>query len=474
MTHRLSGRAASAPRRLAALLLLALGATACGGGTQPAAPPTPPPPGTEPPPRLSDEQLLTLVQERTFRYFWEGAEPNSGMARERIHVGETQADRNVVTTGGSGFGLMAILAGMERGFVPREAGLDRLTRIVGFLETADRFRGAWPHWLNGETGRVQPFSARDDGADLVETAFLVQGLLTVRQYLLRGGGEAERTLAARIDTLWRGVDWDWFRQGGQPVLYWHWSPSQGWAINHAIRGYDEALITYVLAAGSPTHPVPPEVYHQGWARDGGIRLAGHSQYGHTLELRHNGAEQFGGPLFWAHYSFLGLDPRGLSDRYATDYFAHNRAHTLINRQWSVNNPQGFRGYGPGAWGLTASYSRNEDGSIGYRAHRPGDDVGVISPTAALSSFPYTPEESAAALRHFHEEHGRQLWGEYGFYDAFSPHFGWYPQRYLAIDQGPIVVMIENHRTGLLWDLFMSAPEVQAGLRALDFRSPRVR
>lgn len=457
------------PAVAAALLALAL-AGGCGGAAPRVVEPEPEPePPAEP---LSDEALMTLVQERTFRYFWDGAEPNSGMARERYHVDEPQGDRHVVTTGGSGFGIMALIVGVERGFITRAQGVERLTRIVGFLETADRFHGVWPHWLNGETGRVQPFSARDDGADLVETAFLVQGLLTARQYLLRGDA-AEQALAARIDTLWRGVQWDWHRKGGEDVLYWHWSPTQGWAINHAIRGYDETHITYVLAAASPTHPIPPEVYHRGWARDGAIRHPAHSQYGHRLALRHNGAEQYGGPLFWAHYSYLGLDPRGLGDDYADDYFAHHRAHTLINRQWCINNPNGYRGYGPGAWGLTASYTRTESGGVGYRAHRPGADTGVIAPTAALGSFPYTPEESMAAMRHFYEAHGRELWGPFGFYDAFSPHFAWYPKRYLAIDQGPIVVMIENHRTGLLWELFMSAPEVKDGLRRLGFRSPHL-
>ncbi len=461
------------PARSVSPLVLALVVTAgaCGRTTSPAAVRPDPPDPVE---QMSDDSLMTLVQERTFQYFWDGAEPNSGMARERFHVDNVypEDDRNVVTTGGTGFGLMAILVGIERGFITRQQGIERFEKIVGFLESADRWHGVWPHWLHGESGRVKPFGWDDDGADLVETAFLVQGLLTVRQYL-RQEDAREAALAGRIDTLWREVQWDWHRQGGQDVLYWHWSPNYGWKRNHPIRGYDETLITYILAASSPTHPIPPEVYHEGWARSGAIRLPGHQQYGYTLELRHNGAERYGGPLFWAHYSYLGLDPRGLRDQYASDYFAHNRNHTLINRQWCINNPNNFLGYGPGVWGLTASYSRREDGGVGYRAHRPGEDVGVIAPTAALSSIPYTPAESLQAMRHFYYELGRKLWGPYGFYDAFSTHYDWFPQRYLAIDQGPIVVMIENHRTGLLWDLFMSAPEVKEGLRKLGFQSPHL-
>lgn len=417
--------------------------------------------------RLSAESLLTLVQRQTFRYFWDAADEHSGMALERIHVGRVSAaERNgAVATGGSGFGLMALLVGVERGFVSREAVVERLHRMVGFLERADRFHGAWPHWLNGETGEVIPFSVRDDGADIVETSYLAQGLLTVRQYLRSGHGREQR-LAARIDRLWEGIEWSWFRRDAENVLYWHWSPGHGWAMNHPVRGYNECLITYVLAASSPHHAIPPEVYHEGWARDGKI-VRTTKTTGLHLALKHNGAGERGGPLFWAHYSFLGLDPRGLKDRYA-DYWEHNRSHVLLNREYCVENPLGFRGYGEDCWGLTASYS------IGfYAAHSPERDLGVISPTAALSSFPYAPGEALAALEHFYHDLGDTLWGPYGFFDAFSEEKRWTSDGYLAIDQGPIIVMIENHRTGLLWNLFMSCPEVRRGLERLGFTSPHL-
>lgn len=421
---------------------------------------------------LSDDSLLTLVQERTFQYFWDGAEPNSGMARERFHVDGVYPsnDKNVVTSGGSGFGIMAVVVGMERGFITRQEGVQRLQKITNFLETADRFHGVWPHWMFGETGRVKPFGREDDGGDLVETAFLVQGLLTARQYL-RDGTKEEQNLAAKIDTLWKEVEWDWHRRGGQNVLYWHWSPNYGWAKDFPLEGYNEVLITYVLAAASPTHGIPAEVYHEGWARSGGI-TSSETTYGYDLILSHNGAQKYGGPLFWAHYSYLGLDPRGLKDQYA-DYWELNKNHTLINREWCIENPNDYQGYGKENWGLTASYTRNEDGSVGYAAHRPGDDRGVISPTAALSSFPYTPEYSMDMLKNLYYNLRNSVFGPYGFYDAYSLEYGWFPQRYLAIDQGPIVVMMENHRTGLLWDLFMSAPEVKEGLKKLGFESPHL-
>jgi hypothetical protein len=422
----------------------------------------------EAPAALTDEQLLDTIQHATFQYFWEGAEPRSGLARERYHVDGIypQDDKNIVTSGGSGFGIMALIVGMERGFITRQQGVERMDTMIAFLERCDRFHGAWPHWLNGETGKVKPFSTKDDGGDLVETAYLVQGLLAMKQYL-DPENEEEAELRKRITDLCHGVEWDWYQKGGEPVLYWHWSPRYGWEMNHQIRGYNECLITYVLGASSPTHPITAEAYHKGWARGGAIR-GEHEKYGLTLELNHNGDEEYGGPLFWAHYSYLGLDPRNLKDAYA-DYWQNNRNQTLINYYYCVENPHHFQGYGENCWGLTASYSPG-----GYAAHSPANDLGVISPTAALSSMPYTPEESLRAARYFNDSLGSELMGPFGFYDAFSLEQNWFPERYLAIDQGPIVVMIENYRTGLLWGLFMKNEEVRNGLDRLGFQYTDIR
>jgi hypothetical protein len=414
--------------------------------------------------QIPDDSLLTLVQYRTFQYFWDGAEPVSGMARERFHMDDVypENDKNVVTTGGSGFGLMAIITGMERGFITRDEGYARLNKIVSFLTKADRFHGAWPHWLYGETGKVKPFSTYDDGADIVETSYLIQGLLAVKQYL-KNGAPSQKLLANNIDKLWKDVDWNWFTQGQNDILYWHWSPNYQWKMNLPIRGYNECLIPYILAASSPAHSVSPDVYHKGWARSGGI-VSNNEKYGYKLILKYNGSEEYGGPLFWAHYSYLGLDPRGLKDKYA-DYWQLNRNLTLIDHQWCIENPNHYKNYGEKCWGLTSSYSLD-----GYSGHAPGSgrDLGVISPTASLSSFPYTPSYSMEALKFFYYDLGSKIFGTYGFYDAFSIQNNWYPQKYLAIDQGPILVMIENYRTGLLWKLFMSNPDIQQGLTKLGF------
>jgi hypothetical protein len=439
---------------------------------------------------ISDDSLLTLVQYRTFQYFWEGAEPNSGLARERLHMDDIypQDDKHIVTTGGSGFGLMAILVGVERGFITREEAFQRFQKIVDFLEKADRFHGAWPHWLNGETGKVKPFSQYDDGGDLVETAFLVQGLLAVKQYFV-DGNEEEQQLAQKIDQLWREVEWDWYTKGGEDILYWHWSPKHEWKMDFGVTGYNECMVMYILAASSPTHPIDPEVYHKGWAMNGDIS-GEYTTFGHTLPLKQHVDPRKGGPLFWAHYSWLGLDPRGLSDKYA-NYWDNNVAHTLINRQHCINNPNNYAGYGEDAWGLTSSYSvpgaaafvrgqsdekpeSSNSQQTSYAGHRPSFDLGVIAPTAALSSMPYAPEKVLPVIRHFYEDLGDKIWGVYGFYDAFSEEYEWYPKRYLAIDQGPIPVMIENHRTGLLWELFMQEEDVLNGLKKLEFSSPHIR
>ena len=422
------------------------------------------------PVRLSDEALMDTVQRRTFYYFWYGAEPISGMARERYRLDGCYYphQRNTVTSGGSGFGIMAIIAGIERGWITREQGLERFERIVTFLEHADSWHGVFPHWWNGETGEVVEFGRMDDGADLVETSFLIQGLLTLHQYYVNGT-EAERALAARIDQIWRNVNWDWHRNGGQNVLFWHWSPNYDFGMNFPIIGFDECLITYILAVSSPTHGVPVEVYHEGWAQNGGIVTEVEVE-GYTLRINHRSSSGIG-PMFWAHYSFLGLDPRGLSDRWVADYFHEMRQYTLANRAYSIRNPHGWPGFHEYSWGLTASYSPN----LGYFAHEPyiNRDFGVITPTAALASIVYTPEYSMQVMRYFFEELGDRLWGPFGFFDAFSKQYDWFPQRYLAIDQGPIAVMIENHRTGLLWNLFMSHPDVQRGLRLLEFESPHL-
>lgn len=404
---------------------------------------------------LSDTVLMDSVQYQTFKYFWNFSDPSSGMAYERN-------TSNVVTTGGSGFGVMAILVGIHRNFITREQGLDRVLKIVGFLEKADRFHGAWPHWLDGSTGHVVPFSTYDDGGDLVETSYMIEGLLTAKEFF-DGSDSTETSLRNRIQKLYEGVEWDWYQQGGKDVLYWHWSPDYGWKMNMPITGWDEALIVYVEAASSPTHPITASVYDNGWAHGKSFPNGQYTQFengniyeGVQLPL----GPPYGGPLFFSHYSFLGLNPNGLKDKYA-DYFIQNKNQTLINYQYCINNSN--YGSSGNIWGLTASDDPN-----GYAAHSPTNDNGTITPSAALSAIVYTPQKSLKTMHYFYEHLKSKIWGKYGFYDAFNQQKDWYATSYLAIDEGPIIDMIENYRSGLLWNNFMKNKDIQNGLNKLGF------
>lgn len=411
---------------------------------------------------LTDSALLDAVQKQTFRYFWDFAHPVSGMARERSNKTFGYGDE-VVTTGGTGFGIMSVIVATERKWISRDTAAKFMLKMVNFLLKAQSYHGAFPHWMDGGTGKTIPFSRKDDGADLVETSYLFQGLLCARQYF-NGDNQIEKELRNRINWMWPDIEWNWFTQG-QEVLYWHWSPNNGWAMNFPVRGFNECLIMYILAASSPNekYKVSSAVYHNGWAQSNFFKN-GKEFYGIKLPLGFD----YGGPLFFSQYSFMGLDPRGLKDRYA-NYWEQNKNHTLINREHCVRNPKQFKGYGANCWGLTASDTYN-----GYAAHSPTEDLGTISPTAALSAFPYTPEFSMQALRHFYENLGSKIWSEYGFVDAFNETKNWYASSHLAIDQGPIIVMIENYRSGLLWKLFMSCPEIKMGLKKLGFESPALK
>jgi hypothetical protein len=410
---------------------------------------------------LADEALLEAVQKQTFRFFWEGAHPVSGLAADRRKTAAAPAD-DLVATGGSGFGIMSIIVAVERGWVTRAAAVERIGAMLDLLSRATCYHGVFPHFMNGRTGATIPFMRKDDGADLVETSFLIMGLLCAREYFERETA-GELKIRALANTLWREVEWDWFTRDGRNVLTWHWSPNNGWALDLDIRGWNECLITYVLAASAPRYSIAPDVYHRGFA-GGRDFLNGKSYYEVPLPL----GLPYGGPLYFAHYSFCAIDPRGLKDRYA-DYWQQNRNHVRINHAHCENNPRHHPGYSSACWGLSSS-----DGPDGYATHSPDNDDGTVSPTAALSSMPYAPDEALQAIRHFLSTHGDRLWGRFGFVDAFCVARNWYADTFLAIDQGPIIVMIENHRSGLLWKLFMQAPEIQCGLTAIGFSGPHIR
>jgi hypothetical protein len=407
-----------------------------------------------------DDVLLEQVQRSSFAYFWDGAHPRSGLARDRSGR-SANPNNDLVAIGGSGFAFMAILVAIERKWITRDQASARIELMLSALEHATLYQGIFPHFINGSDGSTIPFSRFDDGGDLVETSFLFQGLICVRQYFSTGSME-DVSIRARINRLWHDVQWNSHLKTGEKVLYWHRSPKYGFARNVPIRGWNEALVTYVLAAASDKYGIEPDIYHEGFAGNGAF-LNGRDYYGVTLPL----GSDFGGPLFFAHYSFCGLDPRGLADRYA-DYWQQNQGHVRINYLHSVHNPHRYAGYGADCWGLTSSH-----GPKGYMVSSPASDFGLIAPTAALSSLPYLPVEAMRALRHFLTLPKAKISGRFGFVDAFSPASKWFARTYLAIDQGPVIAMIENHRSGLLWNLFMSAPEIQTALQKLGFSSPHL-
>ena len=420
---------------------------------------------------MTDDELLSMVQEASFRYYWEGAESNSGLAKENI-----AGRHNMIATGASGFGIMALIVGTERGFITREESVARFVKIVNFLEKAESFHGVYSHFIDGPTGKVETFfGKRDNGSDLVETSFLLQGLLAAKQYF-SGKNEQEQLIRQKITSIWEKAEWDWFRQyPDSKFLYWHWSPDQGWIINHNLIGWNETMVTYLLAIASPTHPVPASMYYSGWANQDNTGVEYRSGWGQTTDgsMYTNGKTYFGiklhvgvsngGPLFFTHYSYMGYDPHYITDKY-TNYFTNNQNIAKINYRYCVENPKHFKGYGENAWGLTAS-----DGPFDYSADEPvtWQDCGKIAPTGALSSFPYTPEESMKALKNYYFNYGKFLWGEYGFKDAFDLTNNWCSEIYMGLNQAPQVVMIENYRTGLIWKLFMKDADIQVGLRKLE-------
>lgn len=416
---------------------------------------------------MTDEELLTMVQEACFRYYWEAAHPVAGMALEVI-----PGDRNLVALGASGFGVMALVVGVERGFITREQGAERMLKIVRFLARADRFHGAWPHFLDGRTGKVIPFFGKyDDGGDLVETAFLIQGLLVTRRYFDLDL-KAEQEIRETITDFWKSVEWDWYRkEAASDFLYWHWSPNHGFHISHPLIGWNETMIVYLLAIASPTHSVPASMYHTGWAGQSDTAVRYRQGWSGTTHGDHyvNGNKYYGiklgvGPvseLFFTHFSFLGFDPRHKKDRY-TNYFENNRNMALIHHAYSIENPRKHAGYGADTWGRSAGINAG-----GGRATPRGDN-GTITIHAALASFPYTPEESMKALKHFYRDLGGKLWGIYGFRDGFNLTENWFEDVYMGLNQAPITVMIENHRTGLIWKLFMSNPEIEEALKKIGF------
>lgn len=401
---------------------------------------------------LETNRLLTEVQKDGFNYFYAFGHPVSGLPRLSL-----RRDPDTCAIGATGMGLFNIGVGIDRHFITRQEGVDRTLQELKFLSQAERFHGAFPHLINGQTGKAIAFSRYDDGADIVETAFLMEGVLFAREFFSRTNAE-EMEIRLLADDLWRDVEWNWFvRYDPGPYLVWHWSPKYGYKINLHITGFNECQLAYLLAMASPTHPIKPEAYWHGW--EGPLYGVKRTSYGIHLNLGNKSAPA--PPLFMAHYSYLGLDPHDLWYRNKT-YFDHFRDFCLVQVRYAWSKSDIYEGYGP-LWGITAS-----DGPDGYRPFQPGkQDNGTLAPTAALSSMPYVPMQSLPCLMEMYQHNGSSLWGPIGFYDAFNPTRKWVAQAYLCIDQGPIAPMIENYRTKMCWKTFMKCPELRPVIKLVN-------
>lgn len=437
-----------------------------------------------PPISAADQEFLDTLQERTFRFFWETANPSNGLVPDRW------PGRSPSSVAAVGFGLTAYCVGAERGYIPRERAVERVQKTLRFLwnspqndeaQKAAGYRGFFYHFLDMQSG------LRSWNCELssIDTALLMAGVLSCHEYFDRAEPQ-EREIRNLADALYRRVQWSWM-QPRPPLICMSWHPGSGFG-DHDYRGYNEAMLLYVLALGSPTYPIDPAAWD---AYTSSYKWADfHGQEHVNFE-----------PLFGHQYSHVWIDFRGIRDRYmrekGIDYFENSRRATHSQRAYAIANPSGWREYGADIWGLTAC-----DGPVdkvlefegkkrqfhsywarGASAERINDD-GTVAPTAAGGSIPFAPEITVPALKVMRKRYGEWLFAKYGFLDSFNPSFtfrdvelthgqvvdgvGWFDTDYLGIDQGPILLMIENYRTALVWRLMKSNAHVKRGLEQAGF------
>jgi hypothetical protein len=396
--------------------------------------------------------FVSEVQEAAVRFYFEEAHPVSGLSQEGAPGwGDTSA------VGSTGMGMANIIVGVHRGFVTREQGVALALKMLRFLDQKTETQaGAFAHWMDGTTGAARKFGSNGTAADLVETSFLIQGAILLREYF-NGSSAEEREIGAIATRLAAEVQWPQFMvdQPTGPVMMWHWDSVVGPG-ELPIRGFHEGMMPYILGIGSQTYPIPAKSFYTGWYHPQHQLGTTRTDFG----IEHGLGRGIGWPLFFAHYSHIGFDPRVIRYKGKT-YFEHFVDATKVHEAYARSRASEFKGYDT-VWGLAASTSPD-----GYKAHRPGkDDSGTIATTAALSSMPYLPDAVLNCMESMYLDYGSRIWGCYGFYNAFNPTRDWVGEKYIGIELGPIAPMIENHRSGLLWRLFMQAPEVQRALERL--------
>lgn len=396
------------------------------------------------------QPVLNNIQQQAFNFFYAGAEPTTGMILEGSDRG------NTVTIGGTGFGVMALIVGSERAWITRSQAAERTLKIVNFVTNCERFQGAWAHWYNTD-GSSAPFGDNQiKTADIVESAHLVHGLIAAKEYYT-GTNATEKEISEKINNIIKSINWNFFTNNNNE-LYWLWQSEKN-EYNLPIQGWNEGWMAYILALAAPSpNNISTNTYKQGWQRNGAYYSGTRSHNGYQLPL---GPDK-GGSLFMSQYSMLGLNPKQMADN-QVNYWTQNVNHTMINRHYCVYEASSTYGYNEKIWGLTACYGAGTKSE--YSARSPQNDDGVIAPTAALSAFPYTPFYSTQVLLYLNNV--SYLKNQYGFGDSFIPSEGKAEKRVLAIDQGPIVVMIENYRTNLIWNLVMKNTTIQKGLELAE-------
>ena len=420
----------------------------------------------------NSSQFLHDLQERTFHYFWDLTDHETGLVPDRA---PTASFSSVAATG---FGLTAYIVGVERDFISREEAATRVLNTLKFHYEAPQgeqvsgiigYKGFFYHFLDPATGH----RFKEVELSTIDTGLLMAGILSCQSYFNRPNA-TEKAIRELADKLYRRVEWDW-ALNDNGTLSMGWFPEKGF-IEHSWQGYNEAMILLVLAIASPTHPIPAESWTK-WTKT--YRWANFQGYEYV---------NFG-PLFGHQYSHMYVDFRGIQDEYmrskGIDYFENSKRATLANRAYCIENPGGFIGYGPDLWGLTACdgpFNGEKETAIGavqfagYWARAAAineiRDDGTIAPTAAGGSLAFTPQESLAALMHMKNEYGDRLYGEYGFKDAFNLTYpeqsGWFDKDYLGIDQGPILIQAENYRTELIWSIMKENPYIVEGLKKAGF------
>lgn len=392
-------------------------------------------------------------QQKVVNYFFTGANEQTGMALN------SSSNKTILTTGATGFGIMNLIIGVERGWINREEAARQIVKITRFLKRADRFAGAWAHWYKPD-GRMVPFGSQMQAGEIVETAFMMGGLLTASEYFT-GGSDDEKEIRKATEEFWNSIEWNHFVKDG--MLYWIWHQDKN-SYELPLVGWNETLLVYILAMAAPdAHKVSPDIYKNCWQGYNFANLT-RKTYGYSLPL---GTDDNGGPLFLSQYSFLGLDPRYMQDQYAF-YWTQNVSHTLINRHYCVYEaPKEYR-YSEYDWGLTACEGCGEHPD--YMSRDPKNDDGIIAPTAALSAFPYTPFYSTQVLLNLKNNYS-DLNGKYGFGVSYCPADKSVGKNYLAMEHAPIAIMMENYRSGLIWKLLMQNEHVQKGLQLAGIAQP---